>query len=177
MLQHQFLTSKTYRMSSDSSIPFPTYLAWCISGKSNECLMQSNMKGVLTLQAENQRRGLEDFADPVADCDLVDLPLYGASWTWSNMRKGKEMEIRCRLDLFLIDSDWEDHLQDTIQKVGTTFASDHDLILLFYFEQLPSTVPFSFELMWLSLSKSRTQSCEAKECNILLTWYNIFPDY
>lgn len=26
MLQHQFLTSKTYRMSSDSSILFPTYL-------------------------------------------------------------------------------------------------------------------------------------------------------
>jgi hypothetical protein len=64
------------------------------------------------------------------------------------MRKEKEMEIRCRLDLFLIYSDWEDHLQDTIQKAGTTFASDHDLILLFYFEQLPATVPFSFELMW-----------------------------
>lgn len=86
------------------------------------------MKGVLTLQAENQRRGLEDFADPVADCDLVDLPLYGASFTWSNMRKGKEMEIRCRLDLLLIDSDWEDLPQDTIQKVGTTFAYDHDLL-------------------------------------------------
>lgn len=70
-----------------------------------------------------------------------------------------EMEIRCRLDLFLIYLDWEDHLQDTIQKADTTFASDHDLILLFYSEQLPSTAPFSFELMWLSLSKSITLSC------------------
>lgn len=60
--------------------------------------MQSNMKGVLTLLAENKRRGIEDFADHVADCDWVDLPLYGASFTWSNMRKEKEMEIRCRLD-------------------------------------------------------------------------------
>ena len=51
------------------------------------------------------------------------------------------MEIRCRLDLLQIYSDFEDLLQDTIQKEGTTFASDHDLILLFYFEQLPSTVP------------------------------------
>lgn len=51
--------------------------------------MQSNMKGVLTLLAENKRRGIEDFADHVADCDWVDLPLYGASFTWSNMRKWK----------------------------------------------------------------------------------------
>lgn len=106
---------------------------------------------------ENQRRGLEDFADPVADCDLVDLPLYGASFTWSNMRKGKEMEIRCRLDLFLIDSDWEDHLQDTIQKVGTTFASDHDLILLFYFEQLPSTIQSKVSLSVVFLLNATTQ--------------------
>lgn len=174
MLQHQFLTSKTYRMSSDSSILFPTYLGALVETQMN-ALCNQIWKGFLL--AENKRRGIEDFADHVADCDLVDLPLYGASFTWSNMRKGKEMEIRCRLDLFLIYSDWEDHLQDTIQKAGTTFASDHDLILLFYFEQLPATVPFSFELMWLSLSKSRTKSCGAKECNILLTWYNIFLYY
>lgn len=30
-----------------------------------------------------QRRGIEDFADHVADCDLVDLPLYGASFPFS----------------------------------------------------------------------------------------------
>jgi len=52
-------------------------------------LMQSNMKGVLSLLAENQRRVIEDFAENVADCDLVDPPLYGASFTWSNMRKWK----------------------------------------------------------------------------------------
>ena len=118
-----------------------------------------------------KRRGLE--ADPVADSDLVDLPLYGAPFTWSNMRKGKEMEIRCRLDLLLIDSDWEDLTQDT-QKWGP-----HSLTImtsfLFRTTYLHAT-PSSFELMWLSLSKSRTQSCEAKECNILLTWYNLFQD-
>ncbi|KAF4349952.1 hypothetical protein G4B88_002374 (mitochondrion) [Cannabis sativa] len=126
MLQHQFLTSKTIE------------LRFIHTG---------------FLLAENKRIGIEDFADHVADCDWVDLPLYGASFTWSNMRKGKEMEIRCRLDLFLIYSDGEDLLQDTIKKAGTTFASDHDLILLFFFEQLPSTVPFSFELMCNTSSK------------------------
>jgi hypothetical protein len=90
MLQHQFLTSKTYRMSSDSSILFPTYLGALVESKMN-ALCNQIWKGFLL--AENKRRGIEDFADHVADCDLVDLPLYGASFTWSNMRKGKEMEI------------------------------------------------------------------------------------
>lgn len=49
-----FLTSKTYRMSSDSSIPFPTYLAWCIRGKSNSCFIQSR-KGFWLYRPKEKR--------------------------------------------------------------------------------------------------------------------------
>ena len=44
MLQHQFLTSKTYRMSSDSSIPFPTYLGALVESKMN-ALCNQILKG------------------------------------------------------------------------------------------------------------------------------------
>lgn len=62
-------------MSSDSSIPFPTYLGALVETQMNSLCNQIG-KGFLL--AENGIRGMEDFADHVADCDLVDLPLYGA---------------------------------------------------------------------------------------------------
>ena len=58
---------------------------------------------------------------------LLDIPLEGGSFTWSNNRTNVSMS---RIDRFLYSSDWEDHFPAIHQKRLPRLLSDHYPIML-----------------------------------------------
>ena len=48
---------------------------------------------------------MREFSDFILEQGLIDLPLEGGIFTWSNSR---EVSSKARLDRFLFSADWED---------------------------------------------------------------------
>lgn len=67
-------------------------------------------------------RGMTEFSNFISDCDLIDLPLYGAHYTWSNFQ---EDPICCRLDRMLVNIKWEELFPDNTQSARPRPISDH----------------------------------------------------
>ena len=87
-----------------------------------------------------------DFSDFIFDHNLIDLPLEGGIFTWSNSRV---MASWSRLDRFLLSSDLEEHFPNIRQKRLHRLLSDHFPILLEGENFLRGSRPFCFENMWL----------------------------
>ena len=49
---------------------------------------------------------MRQFSTFISEQSLVDLPLVGGTFTWSNSR---EVAFRSRLDRFLLSADWEEN--------------------------------------------------------------------
>ena len=90
---------------------------------------------------------MREFSDWIRSNDLVDLPLRGADFAWSNMQRDL---IMCRLDRFLVSSDWLDILLDCIQRALARPISDHCPLLVETDLEDWGPPPFRFELMWIS---------------------------
>jgi hypothetical protein len=87
-----------------------------------------------------------DFLDFIEASHLVDLPLGGGPYTWSN---GSASPSMSRIDRFLISSDWEDKYPDVVQKLLPRPLSDHFPLLLEVGSVVQGKSPFRFENMWL----------------------------
>ncbi|XP_077232680.1 uncharacterized protein LOC143870057 [Tasmannia lanceolata] len=86
---------------------------------------------------------IRDFADFIAMFELVDLPLSGASFTWS---RGQS---RSRLDHFLLSQDWVEAVPEVYQKVLAHSVSDHCPLVLDPRLESWGPPPFRFEIVWL----------------------------
>lgn len=53
-----------------------------------------------TIRLSNQMQQFNRF---IQECELIDLPLRGASYTWTN---NQDRRVCSRLDQFLLSSDW-----------------------------------------------------------------------
>jgi hypothetical protein len=87
-----------------------------------------------------------DFSDFISNFGLLDIPLEGGSFTWSNNRTDVSMS---RIDRFLYSMDWEDHFPSIHQKHLPRLLSDHYLIMLECGDFSRGRRPFRFENMWL----------------------------
>ena len=67
------------------------------------------------------------FSAFISKQSLVDLPLVGGNFTWSNSR---EVASRSRLDRFLLSADWEENFLSVYQWPLSRLLSDHFPILL-----------------------------------------------
>ena len=47
---------------------------------------------------------MREFSDFISEQSLIDLPLEGGSFTWSNLQ---EVESKARLDSFLFSTNWK----------------------------------------------------------------------
>lgn len=118
-------------------------MPWCLGGDFNAICFPSERSG--SPRFSQQMKLFNNF---IEENGLVDLPLKGARFTWSNKQDRK---ISSCIDRFLSSANWmEPHsvlLQETLPNVGY----DHVLII---FRANPISYgprPFRFELMWLKV--------------------------
>ncbi|XP_059646325.1 uncharacterized protein LOC132292248 [Cornus florida] len=116
-------------------------LHWCVAGDFNvvRFLAERSSEGAWT-------RAMMHFSDFIDGHQLIDLPLEGASFTWSS---GREIPTLSRLDRFLISGDWEEKFPDIVQAVLTRVTSDHIPLVLDCGGLRSRCTPFRFESMWL----------------------------
>ena len=70
---------------------------------------------------------MHSFSDSISTHGLIDIPLEGGNFTWSNNR---ELASMSRIDRFLSTSDWEECFSFLVQCKSSRICSDHFLILL-----------------------------------------------
>ena len=80
----------------------------------------------------------------ISEQNLVNLPLVGGNFTWSNSR---EVASRSRLDRFLLLVDWEENFLSVCQCCLSRLLSDHFPILLEGKNLHGGKKPFRFENM------------------------------
>jgi hypothetical protein len=79
-------------------------LPWCIGGDFNVVRFPSERSSVAGFSA-----AMEKFSDFIFMQNLVDLPLEGGQFTWSN---NQEDQTLSRIDRFLISPEWEERYSE-----------------------------------------------------------------
>ncbi|CAN0875281.1 LINE-1 retrotransposable element ORF2 protein [Linum grandiflorum] len=118
------------------SIPF------CILGDFN--LVRSELDYIGRARTYSDFSPLNDF---IFDHELIDLPLIGANFTWSNLRVSPSLS---RIDRALVNSLFEQAFQECRLVALSRVCSDHRAIIL-KCDDLPIVKrPWRFENMWCS---------------------------
>lgn len=96
----------------------------------------------------------------------MDVELMGQKFTWSNLRKGKDL-IQVRLDRFIISGNWG--IGPSLKLIVLPrMVSDHNSLLLWNTTNATrKNYPFQYEIMWNSHS-------EFKDC-IKIWWSTNIP--
>ena len=89
---------------------------------------------------------MNEYSEFIFSLGLMDIPLEGSKFTWSNNRESPAM---FRIDRFLYSRDWEDRYPIVVQKRLPKLLSNHFPILLESGRFLRGKRPFRFENMWL----------------------------
>ncbi|XP_026396833.1 uncharacterized protein LOC113291524 [Papaver somniferum] len=117
----------------------------CLGGDWNviSTLDDKNRQGTVT-------RAMRNFNKFMSDFDLVDLPLCGAKYTWSNYQDPPTFS---RIDRFLLNSKWDNYFPGTTQMAKLRPVSDHITLLLS--TEMGDSGPRmnKFEIMWLEDEK------------------------
>ena len=87
-----------------------------------------------------------DFSDFIFTNGLIDIPLIGGNYTWSNNRDVASMS---KIDCFIFTVDWEEGFSPSSQKRLLCLMSDHFPIMLECGCIPRERRPFRFENMWL----------------------------
>jgi endonuclease/exonuclease/phosphatase family metal-dependent hydrolase len=95
---------------------------WCIGGDFNIVRFPSERSN-----DSNYSTAMMELSDFIAEQGLVDIPLVGGQFTWSN---NQEDEIWSRIDRFLISPSWEDHYPEVVQRRLSRVCSDHFPLML-----------------------------------------------
>jgi hypothetical protein len=114
---------------------------WCIGGDFNIVRFPSERSS-----DSNYSTAMMEFSDFIAEQGLVDIPLVGGQFTWSN---NQENEIWSRIDHFLLSPSWEDQYPEVIQRRLPRLCSDHFPLMLECGDSRGGKKCFKFENMWL----------------------------
>ncbi|GMQ07079.1 hypothetical protein CsSME_00051430 [Camellia sinensis var. sinensis] len=79
-----------------------------LSFRAHGLLEEISMKFVVSVKKKGSlchNKGMIEFNTFIHNMDMVDLPLLGRKFTWSNKQS---VEKCCRLDCFLVSSSWPD---------------------------------------------------------------------
>ena len=116
-------------------------MPWCTRGDLNVVRFPSEKA-----RGHNFTQAMADFSDFISSCGLVDPPLEGGQYTWSNSR---EEEAMSRLDRFFFTPNWEDQFPSITQHRLPRLLFDHFLLMLECGQFQHGKRPFRFENMWL----------------------------
>lgn len=70
---------------------------------------------------------METFFEFINENELIDLPLLGGKFTWSN---NQERVAMSRIDRFLLSKEWDEHFVGAISTALPKLISDHSPIKL-----------------------------------------------
>ena len=116
---------------------------WCVAGDFNVVRFPSEKSGTASFTF-----AMHEFSDFITELGLIDIPLLGGNFMWSNNRERASMS---RIDRFLYNSDWETCFVTICQKRMLRMFSDHFPILLECDNIQQGKRPFRFENMWLKV--------------------------
>jgi hypothetical protein len=118
-------------------------ILWCFGGDFNVTRFSNERTG-----AHHSTFAMGDFSDFISKLGLLDLPLTGGSFTWSNNQVPSSM---FRIDRFLVSPLWEEHFPDLLQRHLPRPVSDHFPLLLDCGGLTRGSGYFKFENMWLKV--------------------------
>ena len=113
-------------------------LPWCLGGDFNIICFPFEILGAASIS-----RAMYGFSDFISLHGLMDIPMVGGLYTWSNSSSAS------RLDRFLFSPLLADHFTQFTQKMMFRVLSDHFPILLEGGSQRRGKILFHFENMWL----------------------------
>lgn len=102
-------------------------------------LEDKNRDGIIT-------RAMRDFNRFKFNFDLVDIPLSGAKYIWSNFQ---ENPVCSRIDRFLLNQKWDEFYPGSLQTAKPRPVSDHIPIMLSTDFTDTGPRPRKLETMWL----------------------------
>ncbi len=114
---------------------------WCVGGDFNVIHFPTERLGT-----ESYTQAMLNFSEFVSTHGLIDTPLLGGQYTWSNNRESASM---FRIDQFLYTAEWEDCYSIIFQKRLVRSCSNHFPIILECDNVKWGRRPFRFENMWL----------------------------
>ncbi|KAK2652578.1 hypothetical protein Ddye_012434 [Dipteronia dyeriana] len=138
-LKHQGSGEVGKKESSEESVSLPG--PWIIGGDFNSAFEHSERKG--GVGNERSIRNFKSFTDAT---NVIDLPMQGMAFTWSNNR---ECESWARLDRFLCDPLILSWFPQIIQKGLSCSLSDHNPVILGELGVACGPKPFHFLNGWL----------------------------
>uniref|UniRef100_A0A2N9H0K3 Reverse transcriptase domain-containing protein n=1 Tax=Fagus sylvatica TaxID=28930 RepID=A0A2N9H0K3_FAGSY len=115
----------------------------CIGGDFNVVQFPSEKLGLMSFNST-----MHEFNDFISECGLLDIPLEGGLFTWSNNRDVLAMS---KIDRFLFSPTWADHFGLVNQRRLPRLLSDHFPIRLDCGRIVGGKSPFRFENMWLKV--------------------------
>ncbi|XP_074303397.1 uncharacterized protein LOC141637889 [Silene latifolia] len=84
---------------------------------------------------------IDSFRSCVDDCGVIDITSVGSVFTWNNKQK-PEARIYSRLDRFLINKDWSDHLHEAYAHFLPDGLYDHTPCIVSHSQQIKSKSSF-----------------------------------
>jgi hypothetical protein len=115
----------------------------CIGGDFNVVRFPSEKSGLVSFNS-----AMHEFNDFISECGLLDIPLEGGLFTWSNNR---DVPAMSKIDRFLFSPAWADHFGLINQIRVPRLLSDHFPIRLDCGRIDGGKSPFRFENMWLKV--------------------------
>ena len=153
--QFEWIFSGVYGPNSDSDRgmlweELASLVSWwdapcCIGGDFNAVRFPSEKSGMASFNY-----AMHEFSNFISECGLMDIPLEGGLFTWSNNR---EIPAMSRIDRFLFSPEWADHFGLVNQQHLPRLLSDHFPICLDCGRIMGGKSPFRFENMWLKVDR------------------------
>ncbi|XP_023891331.1 uncharacterized protein LOC112003378 [Quercus suber] len=119
---------------------------WAFTGVYGPNLHQDRRFPSECLGSTSFTAAMWEFSNFISEQGLIDLPLQGGTFTWSNSR---EVVSKARLDKFLFSADWEDKFPTISQRRMFRLYSDHFPIVLKGGSFQRRSMLFRLENMWL----------------------------
>lgn len=116
---------------------------WLLCGDFNVTFLQEERTN---LNSGNWRESLK-FADLLMEMDLINLPLSGKNFTWTNSR---EQPTMAHLDRFLLLVSWSVAFPNSKQEAVANTSSDHTPLIYTANTNFRRTAFFRFENVWLN---------------------------
>ncbi|KAK3199060.1 hypothetical protein Dsin_022475 [Dipteronia sinensis] len=136
-------------LNAQGSLPGP----WVIGGDFNTVLVQSERMG-----GASSVRSMRNFKQFVDSAYVVDIPMVGMTFTWSNFR---ENGSSARLDRFLCDPFFLSWYPNLVQKGLCRSLSDHNPVIIGEPAVDWGPRPFRFRNGWL---EDKALMEEVKQC-------------